>query len=104
MDFTDGSGSKVRPAVVVSSDEYNRISPDVLIASISSNLNALPHPGDHRIRRWADVGLLKPSLAQTKLATVEASVIRRKLGQLDAEDLEAIPAGLREALGLDRDS
>ena len=100
MDFTDRSGSKVRPAVVVSSEEYNRTTPDVLIASITSNRNAIPHPGDRRIRDWEAAGLLKPSLAQTKLATVEAPVIRRKLGALGAEDLEAFDLGLKEALGL----
>ena len=100
MDFTDGSGSKVRPAVVVSSEEYNSTSPDVLIASITSNLDAIPHPGDHPIRKWREAGLLKPSLAQTKLATLEMPVIRRKLGELDAEDLVALEAGLRQALGL----
>jgi mRNA interferase MazF len=100
MDFTDRSGSKVRPAVVVSSEDYNRTSPDVLIASITSNRNALTHPGDHRIRNWKTANLLKPSLAQTKLATVEAHVIRRKLGEMDAEDLDAIDTGLKEALGL----
>jgi mRNA interferase MazF len=99
MDFTDRSGSKVRPAVVVSGEEYNE-GPDVLIASITSNLEPLPHPGDHRIRQWKAAGLLKPSLAQTKLATVEAPMIRRKLGELAAEDLVALEDGLREALRL----
>lgn len=74
MDFTDRSGSKVRPAVVVSGEEYNE-GPDVLIASVTSNREPLPHPGDHRIRKWKAAGLLKPSLAQTKLATVEAPMI-----------------------------
>lgn len=100
MDFTDRSGSKVRPAIIVSSDAYNRTSPDVLIASITSNLDALPHPGDHLILKWSEAGLLKPSLAQAKLATVEAPIIRRKLGELAPEDLEAFSRGLREALGL----
>lgn len=100
MDFTDRSGSKLRPAVVLSSDEYNRRTPDVLIASVTGNLSAIPHPGDHRIKRWKASGLLKPSLAQTKLATVEATIIRRKLGQLDEEDLATLSHGLREALVL----
>lgn len=100
MDFTDRSGSKVRPAVVVSTEDYNTASPDVLIVSITSNRKALPHPGDHNIQQWKAANLLKPSLAQTKLATVEAHIIHRKLGTLHAEDLDALDAGLREALGL----
>ena len=100
IDFTDRSGSKLRPAVVVSGEEYNRRTPDVLIASVTGNLGAVSHPGDHRIGEWKSAGLLKPSLAQTKLATVESSIIRRKLGRLDPEDLSAFARGLKEALAL----
>lgn len=99
IDFTDRSGSKVRPAVVVSSEKYNG-GPDVLIVSVTSNSRALPHPGDFSIREWKAAGLLKPSLAQTKIATIEATFIRRKLGALAAGDRETLDAGLREALEL----
>lgn len=99
IDFTDRSGSKVRPAVVVSGEEYNR-GPDLLIASVTGNLSAIPHPGDRRITNWEVAGLLRPSLAQTKLATVEARIIRRRLGRLESEDLEALSAGLKEAMEL----
>lgn len=100
MNFTDRSGSKLRPAVVVSGEDYNRRTPDVLIASVTGNLGAVPHPGDHRIGAWESAGLLKPSLAQTKLATVEASIIRRKIGRLDPEDLSSFSLGLKRALAL----
>jgi len=100
MDFTDRSGSKVRPALVVSAEEYNGESPDVMIASITSNRNAVAHPGDLWLQNWREANLLKPSLLQTKLATVEAPVILRKLGELDPEDLKPFEAGLRRALGL----
>jgi mRNA interferase MazF len=98
--FTDQSGSKWRPAVVVSTDRYNQQTPDVVIASITGNLSAVPHPGDHRLSDWRDAGLLRPSLAQAKLATVESTVIGRKLGALTDADLAALERGLREALGL----
>ena len=62
FDFTDRSGSKWRPAVVISSDRYNRETPDVLIASITGNLNAIPHPGDWRIGAWQAAGLLRSCL------------------------------------------
>lgn len=100
MDFTDRSGSKLRPAVVVSGEEYNRQTPDVLIASITGNLQAIPHPGDHRIGGWKAAGLLKPSLAQAKLATVEARIIRRKLGKLESTDMAAFSGELKVAMEL----
>ena len=98
--FTDQSGAKRRPAVIVSSDDYNAQSPNVMIASITSNLLAVRHPGDHQIHDWEGAGLLRPSLAQAKIATVEPAVIDRRLGRLSPDDLAALDGGLREVLGL----
>lgn len=100
VDFTDRSGVKLRPAVVVSGDDYNQQTPDIVIASITGNLAALPHPGDHRLADWNAAGLLRPSLAQSKLATIERTLIKRTLGRLTATDLAALEQGLREALDL----
>lgn len=98
--FTDQTGMKWRPAIVVSTDRYNEETPDVLIASVTGNLRAIPHPGDHRLVDWQGAGLLVPSLGQTKLGTVDASILGRRLGALSSTDLSAIERGLREALGL----
>ena len=100
FDFTNRSGTKWRPAIVVSSNRYNRATPDVVVASVTGNLRAIRHPGDCLLTDWQAAGLLKPSLAQTKLATIEASVVGRRLGSLSSQDLAAFEAGLREALGL----
>jgi len=99
FDFTDRSGAKWRPAVVVSSERYNQQTPDLIIASVTGNLGAIAHPGDYQITNWQAAGLLIPSLAQTKLATIEASIAGRKLGSLTDADLEGLDRGLREALG-----
>ena len=98
--FTDQSGAKRHPAVIVSGEEHNDRSPDVMIASITSNPLAIRHPGDHAIRDWQAAGLLRPSLMQTKIATVEAAIIDRRLGHLSRHDLGALDRGLREALAL----
>jgi mRNA interferase MazF len=100
FDFTDRSGTKVRPAVVVSTDHYNQQSPDVLIASITGNLNPLPHPGDYPIAAWSRAGLRVPSLVQMKLATIDNHLVVRKLGALGKADLTGLERGVRQALGL----
>jgi mRNA interferase MazF len=97
--FTDQSGVKRRPALIISSDRYNAESPDVVIASITSNLQAVHHPGDHVLHSRQEAGLLKPSLVQAKLATVEGSIIGGRLGRLSDEDLTMFERGLRDALG-----
>jgi mRNA interferase MazF len=98
--FTDQSGSKRRPAVIISSDQYNTRSPDVMIASITGNLQAIRHPGDHLLHHWQEAGLLRPSLVQTKIATVEISISERRLGRLSRDDQIELDRGLREAFGL----
>ena len=98
--FSNRSGTKWRPAVVVSSDRYNARSPDVMIASITGNLQAIPHPGDHVLVDRQVAGLLRPSLAQAKIATIEVSIIGRRLGRLSRHDMAAVDRGLREALAL----
>jgi mRNA interferase MazF len=100
FDFTDRTGAKWRPSVVVSSQRYNQRSPDVLIASITGNPRAIPHLGDRRLAGWRAAGLLMPSIARAKLAAIEARLIGRRLGALTDEDLDAFDVGLREALGL----
>lgn len=99
IDFTNRSGAKVRPAVIVSSERYNR-GPDRIIIGITSNLGALRHPGDHRIRHWQAAGLKAPALAQMKVTNIEASLIRRTVRSLHPADLAAIDRGLALALGL----
>jgi mRNA interferase MazF len=98
--FTSGMASKRRPAVVVSSDTYNQSSPDLIILSVTSHLGAVAHPGDHIVHDWNEAGLLKPSLVQTKVATVERGLIVRSLGKLSSRDQEAVDAGIGLALGL----
>jgi mRNA-degrading endonuclease toxin of MazEF toxin-antitoxin module len=90
VDFTDRSGTKLRPAVVSSSDASNASSPDVLIAATTGN----------QLAAWQAAGLLRSSLAQTTIATVAASIVRRRLGALSDVDLAGLDQGLREALAL----
>ncbi len=37
--FSDQSGNKVRPILVLSKDEYNKSSDDLIVCAITSNLN-----------------------------------------------------------------
>ncbi len=52
--FTDRSGVKRRPAVVVSGDDYNQQTPDIVIASITGNLYGQPDRAASPWRSSAD--------------------------------------------------
>lgn len=101
--FSDRSGSKRRPALVVSTATFHRKLRDVIVCPISSQPRYYerPGPGDHPLRHWNLVGLRYPSTARiSNLVSVEKRIIKGSLGTLPAEDLERVEEGLREAFGL----
>jgi mRNA interferase MazF len=71
--FTDQSTTKKRPAVVVSSSEYNQKRPDVILAAVTSKLHSANYFGDVPVESWQQAGLLKPSV----IKPVELSASRR---------------------------
>jgi mRNA interferase MazF len=101
--FSDQTGSKPRPALVVSAERFHRTLPDVIVCPISSQPRYFrrPGPGDCLLRNWQAVGLRHPSTVRiSNLVTVDKGLIDRVLGSVRGEDLTTVGRGLREALGL----
>ncbi len=86
--FTDLSAFKKRPALIIFQDEYNSGS-DVIITFITSNITVKSKPGDYHIREWEKTNLPKPSLIRMKFATIDKSIIVRKLGRLSQKDIDS---------------
>ena len=98
--FTDQSASKKRPAVVVSSDAYHQRRPDVIVMAVTSQiLRPAGALGEVLIADWQGAGLPKPSLLKPVLATIEPGLILRKLGALQAPDVQELRSALRQILG-----
>jgi mRNA interferase MazF len=97
--FSDESGKKLRPALVISSSAYNRGRREVIVAAITSNLRRRLI-GDHLIVDWKEAGLLFPSVATGIVRTVTRGVIDRKLGVMGTADMAAIDRGLRLSMAL----
>lgn len=83
--FTDLSTSKKRPALIVSPNEYNA-KLDIVIAFITSKLDLENRIGDYKIQEWKKANLPKPSMIRMKFATIDKSVIIKKLGRLSEKD------------------
>lgn len=96
--FSDESGRKVRPALVISSSAYHRARREVIVAAITSNVRRRLF-ADHLLTDWKAAGLLFPSLATAIVRTVKRTMIDRKLGSLTTADLQAVERELRRALG-----
>ncbi len=57
-----------------------------------------PHPGDYRIEEWRQAQLPRPALVRARLATVEDSLVLRRLGRLSDGDFRAALAAVQSAL------
>lgn len=64
--FTDQSGAKKRPAVIVSSSGYNAGRRDLVIMAITSQVRTPLGFGEALIADWQAAGLIKPSVAETR--------------------------------------
>jgi mRNA interferase MazF len=98
--FSDESGLKLRPAVVVSASSYHRAREEMIVSASTSNVQRRLY-GDHRIADWKAAGLLFPSVATGILRTIKETMAVRKLGSLSKPDLGAMDQQLRRCLGLE---
>ncbi len=96
--FSEGHGSKRRPALIVSSSPHHASREDVIVAAITSNVRRLLF-GDTKVEHWKAAGLLFPSVVTGIIRTVKAELIARTLGVLAKPDLQKVHQHLRRALG-----
>jgi len=97
--FPDQAGIKRRPALILSSDEYNMSREEAIIAAITSRTDRVL-TGDSRIDIWKEAGLLFPSVVTGIIRTVKQSLIERKLGTMPLVEMERVSSNIRVALGL----
>ena len=97
--FTDQTAVKKRPAVVISSELYQRERADVILMAITSQVRAAPTVGEVAVVHWQAAGLLKPSVIKPLITTIEAGLVVRQLGTLHADDQESLRQVLAAILG-----
>jgi mRNA interferase MazF len=93
--FSDLSGVKTRPAVVVSGSLYHAMEPDLLLAAITSNVTSAKGPLDHVLTDWRQAGLRFPSAFKPVLFTLDPVRILHHIGTLAPGDLAAVDRRLR---------
>lgn len=97
--FTDQSGAKKRPAVVISSSAYQAARPDVLILAITGQVRMPLGFGESLIRDWQAAGLLKPSVLKPVVTTIEQRLVLRVLGSLSAADQQTLRQIIKWCVG-----
>ena len=100
--FTDLTGTSPRPAVIVS---QGQLGDDIVLVAISSVVRGTLAPTDYTVEynhpEFNSTGLRVTSVIRMhKLATVERSVIIRRLGSLGPQLQAEVDRLLREVLAL----
>jgi mRNA interferase MazF len=94
--FTDLSGSKVRPAVIVSAPH---VSKDVFVVPLSSKTTSLLSC-EFVLEDWSDAGLNVITAVKRGIYTVNKSLIVKRVGKLSTSDSKSLENSLRKWLGL----
>lgn len=88
--FTDLSGTKQRPSLIISSDWYNENNADVILAAITSQIPVKIETDEYLFSEKEQklAGLPKQSIVKVgKIITLDQRLIRKKLGHLPDETL-----------------
>ncbi len=97
--FSDSSGSKKRPAVVINDEEYHKRRHDLMVLAITTNV-ARNFLGDTPIEKWKEAGLLYPSSTSGVIRTIHEGSVIRKFGTLSEGDFDRVKTDLRQILQL----
>ena len=94
--FSNLSGSKVRPAIVVNASHTSQ---DVIIVPLTSRVSALL-AGEFVLADWRGAGLNVASVVKRGLYTIHQSLVIKSIGGLSASDSGSLDTSLRGWLGL----
>jgi mRNA interferase MazF len=94
--FSDLTGSKVRPAIVVNAPHASR---DVFIVPVTSKTSRLLS-GEFLIDDGRAAGLNVPSAIKRGLYTLRQDLIIKTVGRLSEGDVKKLESSLRDWLGL----
>src|SRR6266404_123510 len=94
--FSDLSGAKVRPAIVVNSPH---VSQDVFAIPLTSKTDSLLD-GEFVLSEWKNAGLNVASAVKRGLYTLHQQLIVKSVGTISKSDTAQVDASLRTWLGL----
>ncbi|MGW8258352.1 MAG: type II toxin-antitoxin system PemK/MazF family toxin, partial [Thermoguttaceae bacterium] len=80
--FSEMTGSKVRPAVILSNPH---ISDEYLVAPLTSKTTKL-RDGEFVLANWSSAGLNVPSAVKRGIYTVHSSLLLKQVGHLSTRD------------------
>ncbi len=93
--FSDLTGAKVRPAVIIGT---SHVSQDVFIVPLTSKTTSLLQ-GEFALCDWKDAGLNVPSAVKRGVYTVHESLVVKKVGKIFDADVMSLNNIVAELAG-----
>ena len=103
--YSTGTGSKLRPAVVVQPDQNNRRLTNIVLVPVTTNIRRVAEPSQFLIDPLSSTGraagLRHASVVTCEnVTTVAQSLVLRRLGRLPKNAMDQVNDCLKAALGL----
>ena len=103
--FSSGTGSKLRPALVVQSDQNNQRMDNTIVAMITGTTHRTRQPTQVLVDITTPAGQqsglrFTPAVTCENLFTVEQRLIARIIGTLPPDTMKQVDDCLKESLGL----
>lgn len=100
--FTDLSGQKVRPVLVLSNDKYNQRSADVVVCGLTTNLSPAPYSIIINITDVERAGTLKhkSKIKADAIASLEQSLLIKQIACLKLSVFEQVVAEIKDLIQL----
>lgn len=97
--YSDLTNRKQRPVLVISSDIYNKMTEDIVVVAITSQLKELDYSVVIESKDLTE-GELKVTSAirADKVYTLSKNIVRKKFGQVNSEILEGVRTKLNELI------
>ena len=96
--FSDQTGAKRRPVLVVSSEDYNVTTQNAVVTAISSRSQKDRY--DYKIESWKTSGLKMPSKVRTGQLLAVSGALLQKIGTLSEEEYLEVRRLLADIMGL----
>ena len=92
--FGEGAGVRKRPALVISRNNFNQQTEELIVAQITSRISSPNREGDYHIIDWREASLIKPAIVRLRVATLPTAMVLRRLGSLTEEDFRGASAAI----------
>lgn len=99
IQFSGSIGSKRRPVIVLSTEEFQQAGFKLIVAGITSTIAPPYRPGDVLLNDWQQAGLVKPSAVRGLVTVIDRNQIVRRLGRLSTSDLTLVEQSVAGIMG-----